>query len=318
MFNGTQHLGVSGRSGATCVQILINQTRDRSARRILVWFFGDRYMNNFDFGDRNLSAPNAPHTTNASSSWKFVAAFAAIVLFLLFTGLLITTTLLYAERQAANQPQVPTDKLQTARVQPITIAPEDTLTSDSVAEVSRGNAGIANEAELAKATAPADDVMETAFDAAEQEAALAALRVAELEKTFSLPDCVAELQNLVKTVRIGFASGSSEPLPEDMAGARRIASVVSTCEPVMVAVEGHSDLTGQEQDNMKLSWIRADAVVNRLRGEGFDVSALEPLGFGARKPIDAAVTPTANALNRRVQFHLAPRPGTDAALFANN
>lgn len=271
-------------------------------------------MNNLKIDSDSTSATGRSHKTNIQSTTRPIVIIGAAALFFMFTGLLITTTILIANNRSDQKALALAVELKTAQLQAASIAAASAPAP--VADVTRSNAGIANDSQLA--TTPTEAAMERSFTAAIEEAAVAAQQVTAMEQTFSLPDCVAELQNLVETVRIGFAIGSFEPLPQDMDGARRIASIVADCDPVMVAVEGHSDLTGQEQNNMNLSWIRADAVVSRLRSEGFDVKALEPLGFGARKPIDPSVTPAANALNRRVQFHLAPRPGTNSALFAEN
>lgn len=168
------------------------------------------------------------------------------------------------------------------------------------------------------ATSP-DEVLDYASpEAVVQKGAENADAMDEMEKDRALPECVAQLGGLISTVRIAFASGAGTPNESDMEQAREIARVLADCDLVMVAVEGHSDQTGEETANMTLSWVRAEAVINQLRAEGFDISAFEPLGFGSRKPIDASGGQIADAQNRRVQFHLAPRHGTNNKLFATN
>ncbi|MEP5631542.1 MAG: OmpA family protein [Tateyamaria sp.] len=275
-------------------------------------------MSNLTSDCSDTSATDNSNNSNGRSRSRIIGIIGGVALLLMFTGLLISTTILLANKHSTDQAQLRAAEPRTAQVSAASEVPGTTSTPTRASEVTRSNAGIANltGTELPKSAATA--TAQRSFDAALQEAAIATQQVTALEQTFKLPDCVSELQELIQTVRVGFAVGSRQPLLQDMAGARHIATIVADCEPVMVAVEGHSDLTGEEQNNMNLSWIRADAVITHLRDEGFDVEALEPLGFGARKPIDPRVTPEANALNRRVQFHLAPRPGTDAALFAEN
>lgn len=277
-------------------------------------------MNRQNIGSGGNPATDGPRKSTGlavSRPWMIIAG---VALFLMFTGFLITTTVLVANNQSTKQAEILTAKVRAARPKVAIAAP--TVAPDTTAEVTRNISGITNGAELATTGTLArnelNDANQKSFDAVVQEASIAALQVNEMERAYALPSCVAELQELMETVRIGFDTGSSQPRFQDMNGARRIASTLVGCDPVMVAVEGHSDLTGEEQNNMALSWIRADAVISRLAAEGFDVKGFEPLGFGARKPIDRATTPEANDLNRRVQFHLAPRPGTDAALFAEN
>lgn len=120
--------------------------------------------------------------------------------------------------------------------------------------------------------------------------------------------CIATLSNLVQNARIPFESAAIQPTSTDLEIAREIAIAASNCPTVMVAVEGHTDPSGNEVDNLLISWQRAEETINMLEAEGFDVARFEPLGFGSRHLVSQGNDVTAAASNRRVQFHLAPMP----------
>jgi OOP family OmpA-OmpF porin len=70
-------------------------------------------------------------------------------------------------------------------------------------------------------------------------------------------------------------------------------------------VEGHTDITGSAEHNLKLSERRAQSVVNYLiRTWGISPVRLVPRGFGKLFPLDSNLTASGRATNRRVQFTL--------------
>ncbi|MEM7434010.1 MAG: OmpA family protein [Myxococcota bacterium] len=77
-------------------------------------------------------------------------------------------------------------------------------------------------------------------------------------------------------------------------------------EITKVRVEGHTDSSGSDAYNLRLSQRRADSVVRYLinRG-GISADRLEAKGFGERQPlIPDATTQAEFAKNRRVEFHI--------------
>ncbi len=69
-------------------------------------------------------------------------------------------------------------------------------------------------------------------------------------------------------------------------------------------VEGHTDNTGGDDHNLKLSQARADAVVAWLVKAGTDKGRLDSKGWGEHRGIAANDTPANKELNRRVEFKL--------------
>jgi outer membrane protein OmpA-like peptidoglycan-associated protein len=69
-------------------------------------------------------------------------------------------------------------------------------------------------------------------------------------------------------------------------------------------VEGHTDNTGNQVNNVKLSQERADAVVKYLAGKGIDPGRLVGVGYGSTRPVAPNDTAANKALNRRTEFHV--------------
>ena len=69
-----------------------------------------------------------------------------------------------------------------------------------------------------------------------------------------------------------------------------------------IRVEGHTDSDGSDTRNLKLSQLRADAVMNALIDRGVEANRLDSAGFGEMKPVDTNSTPKGKANNRRVEF----------------
>lgn len=68
-----------------------------------------------------------------------------------------------------------------------------------------------------------------------------------------------------------------------------------------VAVIGHTDTVGKDEDNMVLSAQRAKLVADRLRASGLKFSTLTMESHGKRNPLVPTKDGVAEPLNRRVQ-----------------
>jgi outer membrane protein OmpA-like peptidoglycan-associated protein len=71
----------------------------------------------------------------------------------------------------------------------------------------------------------------------------------------------------------------------------------------MVLIVGHTDTSGDEGHNMRLSLARADSVAEYLVSEGVDASKLETLGLGPTSPIASNDTREGRIQNRRVDIY---------------
>jgi OmpA-OmpF porin, OOP family len=81
-----------------------------------------------------------------------------------------------------------------------------------------------------------------------------------------------------------------------------IAEALKKNNALKIAIEGHTDNTGDASHNKKLSNDRANAVLNTLITEGIDKSRLSAKGFGAERPLAANDSEDNKAKNRRVEL----------------
>lgn len=70
---------------------------------------------------------------------------------------------------------------------------------------------------------------------------------------------------------------------------------------IKVEISGHTDNTGKEPENLKLSNARAKAVVDFLISKNIAASRLTYKGYGSSKPIADNKTETGKAMNRRTE-----------------
>lgn len=98
-----------------------------------------------------------------------------------------------------------------------------------------------------------------------------------------------------ETLRVYFASGSARM---ETAYARRVAALASG-RFASVRVTGHSDATGGEAANLRLSQARAAAVAKALSAAGMDPDRIETVAAGSGSPECADSTADCLARNRR-------------------
>lgn len=71
---------------------------------------------------------------------------------------------------------------------------------------------------------------------------------------------------------------------------------------VRIQIVGHTDNTGAEQTNMKLSQARGEAILSTLVSLGLKATNLSSVGVGTREPLQNDLTVQDKALNRSVTF----------------
>jgi len=94
---------------------------------------------------------------------------------------------------------------------------------------------------------------------------------------------------------ISFTAGSDPALEQ-------IAALMNTYPATRIRIEGHTDDTGPEKVNLRLSRERAQAVANYLVNRGVSDSRLIANGYGSTQPLVNATTESARARNRRIEI----------------
>jgi len=75
-----------------------------------------------------------------------------------------------------------------------------------------------------------------------------------------------------------------------------------------VQVGGHTDASGSDDGNQRLSEERAGSATARLTAQGVDPAAIATVGFGETQPIASNGTEAGRLANRRVEFVLIATP----------
>ncbi|RVU24232.1 OmpA family protein [Sandaracinomonas limnophila] len=90
--------------------------------------------------------------------------------------------------------------------------------------------------------------------------------------------------------------------PESEPELKRIVSVMNENKTLAIEISGHTDNTGTDEFNNKLSLDRANAVRDYLLNAGIDGNRIKSKGYGKTKPKESNDTEEGRAANRRVEF----------------
>lgn len=138
----------------------------------------------------------------------------------------------------------------------------------------------------------------------------ASSRAAPASPALSTQTCTSDPAAL----RLAFGSAREMPGGGYRAQIDRIARILLACGNARFVVEGHTDATGSDDLNMRLSQRRADLVKRALMRRAVPEARLTATGLGSSKPLDLSGTRAAKAANRRVDIVVvAGAPATPAA-----
>lgn len=126
------------------------------------------------------------------------------------------------------------------------------------------------------------------------------------EEAFNLDVSLIKVKVGKKVVlnNILFETGKSILTTSSYSELDRLLSILQENPLMKIEISGHTDKTGSEPLNFKLSEDRAKAVVEYLIQKGIDKSRLEFRGYGSLQPIADNATPEGRTQNRRVEFKI--------------
>jgi OmpA-OmpF porin, OOP family len=131
-------------------------------------------------------------------------------------------------------------------------------------------------------------------------------KIEELRKNFT-PDEAEVLKQgnklVVRLKRMEFTAGRSEIKPESFATLEKVEDLIEAVPVERITVEGHTDTSGPNMQNQRLSYQRAANVKKYLESQDLpeDV-AVKATGFGSDRPLTSNKTKKGRAANRRVDI----------------
>jgi outer membrane protein OmpA-like peptidoglycan-associated protein len=105
-----------------------------------------------------------------------------------------------------------------------------------------------------------------------------------------------------------FDVNSTALKPQSQGTLGQMADVMVRYPDSDIFVKGHTDSTGSEAYNQKLSKRRARAVKNHLIDQGVSRKRITAIGFGETMPVTSNDTLAGRQMNRRVEIEIRPRP----------
>jgi outer membrane protein OmpA-like peptidoglycan-associated protein len=122
--------------------------------------------------------------------------------------------------------------------------------------------------------------------------------------------CPAIKQEIVEKVnyaarRIQFEKAKAKLLPQSLTVLDEVVKILKENPELKVTIEGHTSNSGIYEENMKLSWQRANRVKEYFVSKGIETNRMDTQGYGPNKPLNKGRTSAEKALNRRVELKLS-------------
>lgn len=87
---------------------------------------------------------------------------------------------------------------------------------------------------------------------------------------------------------------------------QRIVALANACRNAAITITGHTDSSGDERWNVRLSLARAEAIADYLARQGIASERLIATGAGSSSPVADNTTRYGRGLNRRIEFAFMP------------
>lgn len=117
-------------------------------------------------------------------------------------------------------------------------------------------------------------------------------------------DCEIHLNDLLLDQPVKFDPGKVGINNASRASIKTIAQILRSCPKAKFEIQGHTDSSGSEELNQKLSQQRAESVLSALVSQRVLTSGLSAKGYGSAEPIADNDTDEGREANRRIVFKL--------------
>lgn len=116
-----------------------------------------------------------------------------------------------------------------------------------------------------------------------------------------------ELGTKVKLSDIYFAYGKAKLTSESTPALDKVVDFMNDYPAVTIEIMGHTDNSGSQEINLRLSQERAESVKNYLLEQGIGSHRVSAKGYGQTYPIADNSTKEGRELNRRVEFKVTKK-----------
>ena len=107
---------------------------------------------------------------------------------------------------------------------------------------------------------------------------------------------------LIRTETVAFEPGSSSFTQGSSTALSELARLMTAYPQTRIRIEGHTDNTGPESINLRLSRERAEAVAKYLTSSSVAENRIIAKGYGSTQPIADNFTDAGRARNRRIEI----------------
>lgn len=130
----------------------------------------------------------------------------------------------------------------------------------------------------------------------------AEIGTAQLAASVGAAECQSLLNEILANGTVRFRVASANLNDESRGILDRLTVVALRCGEAKVEIGGHTDADGSAEENAELSRRRAETVALYFTHAGIAATRLEPVGYGATKPVAPNDSPENKAKNRRIEF----------------
>ena len=115
--------------------------------------------------------------------------------------------------------------------------------------------------------------------------------------------CQADVEDLLVDSTF-FKRGSSRLTREGGEVLDDVVVVLKRCDEGRYEIEGHTDSSGDEGFNLRMSERRARIVMRALADRGIPTSRMTAIGYGSRRPVVSNDDPESQTRNRRIELRV--------------
>lgn len=124
------------------------------------------------------------------------------------------------------------------------------------------------------------------------------------EKEVNVELAPLKVGQIIRLNNLFFQIGKANLKPESYAELERMVEMLEKYPTLVIEVSGHTDATGSQAINQKLSLQRAEDVRNYLLDRGVAPERVVPKGYGAERPLYDNNNSEESYKNRRVEFEV--------------